>query len=727
MNILEKLFLWILYSSLTSTVIVLVIFLVKGAFKNQLSPRFHHILWFLVLVRLLVPFIPESNLSLFNLFSKGEMAPIKYDFLGNKYLIQEEIDEKDRGLNYDLEDREEDRIDRSVEEDNFEVNNQTLLERRSHLSKRVLNICSYIWLIGLLSIGISISVSVLKFNRRSKLFNEVTDLRSVGILETCKEKLDVNRDISIYSGRMFRTPFIYGLFNPKIYLPIDVLNTIDDCQLLHIYMHEVAHYKRKDIFYNLLGIVAVAIHWFNPIIWFAMKEMEVDRELACDNYVLEVLGEDESIPYGMTIIKLSKIISDIPYKNILSANFYKGKSQIERRITMIKMFKRSSCRKTILSILLIIMLGTTTLTNAVGFKNEDKKFEFHAPIKTLNSLDRVKDFVDFEFKVPDNIPEGYRFFRIKLDEEKVIDINFEKYEDNRTHNFSFLISNKDIIEYLKAQDSVIDDTIKSNIDFDIKPMTLANVEGNNVVITQNFQWTEDDIKELEKNNTEDIKHTPINEVVNKYFVWKDGDIWYALQYYFRTMVLEDEYNLDRLPTKEDVLNIITSLKYSHDVKNTDYIAEKFVREHLNIYDEKDLKEVEEIIGFTPKFPLTLPGGFVANSSKTYHFIYEGETDSSISITTTFHLKDQEDFTSKVKFYQTKNTFYYDNISEGEASNKNFKTIDGIKVLEESKDRSGETIKKQCYIWKQGDIVYTVEFSGNIDNQYEIIKTLIDME
>ncbi len=74
-------------------------------------------------------------------------------------------------------------------------------------------------------------------------------------------------------------------------------------------MHELVHYKRKDLIYNFLGTIIILIYWFNPMIWIISKRMKLQREYACDTYVLEVLGKEESIEYGMTLINFSKFIS----------------------------------------------------------------------------------------------------------------------------------------------------------------------------------------------------------------------------------------------------------------------------------------------------------------------------------------------------------------------------------------------------------------------------------
>jgi len=136
-------------------------------------------------------------------------------------------------------------------------------------------------------------------------------------------------------------------------------------------------------------------------------------------------------------------------------------------------------------------------------------------------------------------------------------------------------------------------------------------------------------------------------------------------------------------------------------------------------------------------PLTLPGGFVPTSSNTYHSIYEGEENSSTSLTTIFDLEDRNNHIpiSRIEFTQTKNTFLYDNLMEKEYSKIDSKIIEGIdsKVIEGTKvficeerfeDKLREAIKNQNYVWKQEDVVYTAKFIGDIDNEHEIVKTLI---
>jgi len=150
-------------------------------------------------------------------------------------------------------------------------------------------------------------------------------------------------------------------------------------ELEHILLHELAHYKRKDLFYNFLATLAALIHWFNPLVWFAAKKMRCDREIACDAYVMEILGKGERVSYGTTIIHLAKSFNN-SRKQLSLASFYETSSQLERRITMIKMFKKGSYKISAVAIICCMVIGVVMLTNAVGAGGEKN-----------NNISKVKD------------------------------------------------------------------------------------------------------------------------------------------------------------------------------------------------------------------------------------------------------------------------------------------------------------------------------------------------
>lgn len=723
MTILETVFLWVLYSSLTSTIIILLVLFIKKLLKNQISSRFCHALWILVLIKLLFPFSLESSLSLFNLFPPNDIHISSYNMetsLSNNTTnanldnIQKQNTHKNNLLNQEL-----------SEEKNTNIFKELSIER-------ALKFASSIWFFVFLLLSSFVILAAIRFTRKIRTFNEINDPKIIQTLNILKENLKIKRHISIYYSQNVKSPFIFGFLNPKICISKDILNTITHKELYYILLHELVHYKRKDLFYNLLEMTAIVTHWFNPMVWFAVKKMRFDRELACDHGVLEILEEKELIQYGMTIIKLSSIISINISKKMLPVYFYGNKNQLERRIIMIKSFKKDSYKISILTIIVFMVLGVVTLTNAQintvenQIPNSTKEFYLDTPYnKHFITLDRALDFIDFDFKVPDTVLKNYTFDSITLNKDEA-NIKFFVRDVVDTSGFTLRVSKKELMRDQKENtyESYKDaNNKKINKESIVEPMTISNINGTSITIKNTYEWTEKDIKELEKKNTEGIKHFPTKEYVCKYFIWQDEGLWYSLDYSFKSTDYYGDTSVLEV-SMDDIKVILSSLKYTKDLKNTNYESESW-KDHLSIYEAKDLKHAEKIIGFTPKFPLQLPENFVPTSSRTYRVMYS-EIEAWIEIETTF--KKESDSTSEIEFSQTKGKYRYQFLSEnGYDRDTEIKAntiiIDDTKVFELKENSNTESLK--YYLWKKDDIFYKAKFIGKINNVQYILKTLIN--
>jgi bla regulator protein BlaR1 len=767
MIILEKVFVRVLYSSLTATVIVLLVLFLKRIFKERFSPRFYHILWLLVLIRLLVPFAPESNLSIFNLLPSNNRNIVSFGGLipspkASNQLLTKQIDTAIDGIKPILTDVNGEKSRENYFRGKHSIKpKDTLNKKETNLFQNSLGLFFSIWFIGFLSMTVFVLGVAFKFKKNVKYLDKVTCPETKDILNNCRKKLALNKQVELFYGKEFESPFIFGILKPSIYLPTRILSKVTNQELYHILIHELSHYKRKDLLCNLLSILAVMLHWFNPIVWFAMKNMRADIECACDMYVLENLKADESIHYGRTIIKLSGLLSRSQHNKMLYAYFYEGKEQIERRITMIKMFKKGTYRLTAIAIAFFIALGCCTLTNAetgtngaaaltANSKSGEAEFRFDEPYKNFFSLDRAMDFIDFDFKVPDKIPSNYEFNMVSLDEEKdLVRIDFGKIDGENKSLVSMLVSNNDMAEYLKEKHSDVDEeTVKTDIKFSEELMNILNIDGRCLTIYKDWEWSEKDIAELQKDDKAEeglrVKRLVPSEQVDKYFIWQDNNIWYSIPYYNKTAYYNDRFNMTRHVSEDDMKILVSSLKYPKEIQNAEYVS-KNVNRLLEVYDNKDLKTAEEILGFTPKFPLNLPGGFVPTSSRVFTFLYDGEEDEVTAMDTTFQLKDKNSI-QELNLNQTKNISEYDDIAQkGYISSRNYSihsveenkikvnpiTIDGIKVLAYERNVTNPNILSQgittvqYYMWKQNDNVYEAQFVGDMGNQQEIVKALIN--
>ncbi|WP_406543240.1 M56 family metallopeptidase [Clostridium ljungdahlii] len=350
-------------------------------------------------------------------------------------------------------------------------------------NKLVVNIykaASCVWLLGLLIIASIFLLVLVKSKKKFKVLKTLDDTEVLTLIKECKKKADINIDIPIYVYDNFKSPCILGVLKPKIYIPQGLINMDNLKQFSYIILHELVHYKRKDLFYNSLSIAAVLIHWFNPLVWFAMNKMKLQRECACDACVLEILGEKETVDYGMTLINFSrKSLNLARYPQ--AAIFFETESQIEGRIKMITKFKKGSYKMSALAVLCCVLVGGLTLASGISVKavgnngipavtsnstmSSAQKIQFlvDSEVKEYDNLAKAQTVAGFKFKVPDYMPAGYKvinYFQVEKisDKDNFLSISFnDKYNmpNIPIDRISFKVFHTNYTEVLKKVASQI--------------------------------------------------------------------------------------------------------------------------------------------------------------------------------------------------------------------------------------------------------------------------------
>jgi hypothetical protein len=131
----------------------------------------------------------------------------------------------------------------------------------------------------------------------------------------------------------------------------------------YVFLHELAHVKRGDIWTSWVVNLLTAAHWFNPLIWGARRRVVIDREAACDAHVLAALDRSDQRDYGRTLLALMQQFNTAQWAPGI-AGISESNSNLKRRILMIKHF-RSPTRLTAWSgVGLCLLIGLATLTNA---------------------------------------------------------------------------------------------------------------------------------------------------------------------------------------------------------------------------------------------------------------------------------------------------------------------------------------------------------------------------
>ncbi|HEV3002952.1 MAG TPA: M56 family metallopeptidase, partial [Pirellulales bacterium] len=164
---------------------------------------------------------------------------------------------------------------------------------------------SSLWLAGFLLLGLKLLATALVLRRRLSVCRPVTDPAILNLLEASRRRMGLNRTPALLVTPESLSPCIVGTWNPRIVLPESVVTQSSTERLGHVLAHELAHLVRGDLWANWLLLTARIVHWFNPVAWWTVREMQAEREAACDELAFGALGEVDRSAYAGTIVELA--------------------------------------------------------------------------------------------------------------------------------------------------------------------------------------------------------------------------------------------------------------------------------------------------------------------------------------------------------------------------------------------------------------------------------------
>jgi len=347
-------------------------------------------LWSVVVFRLLIPFSFES---MFSLMPRNTNAvPITYDII---YQKSPEIISNTKAVDY------------------FVSNSlpAPAIEAKKNSFQIYVEIASYIWLSGIIVlIGYSL-LSVLKLKRQ---------LKSAQLIEQ-----------NIYQAENLKTPFVFGVIKPKIYLPVG----LNDTERNYILMHEQTHIRRKDHMIKILAFFVLSLHWFNPLVWIAFRLMSIDMELSCDERVLKEMKEDSKKHYANLLLSLA---AGRHFLNGSPLAF--GEGNVKGRIKNVLNYKRPSFWVITAAVIVVCIV-------TIGFASNPRSV---TPSMMWAKSLRVEDIQSIELIVyPSSQTKQYKKFKPEEFAEIVYLINesngrlIDKPKDITANMQTFYVTTKD--------------------------------------------------------------------------------------------------------------------------------------------------------------------------------------------------------------------------------------------------------------------------------------------
>ncbi len=398
-NDIAPVFQWLVKSTLQASVVICIVLAVKILLAKKLTPRWHYILWMLVIVKMVMPVSMQSSFSIFNLIPNQNTAGTHIEItkeqdVANSVTKKDSLDEQtsqtsplpaqnessltDSGESFnDISqpviaqtaapvNAAEPKITTANENKPVIIENNDDEKLKSVFDLTNVNkILSVSWLAGMLLLGIYVFVSNYKLWRIIHVQRPVTDSKILDLLEDCKAQMKMHAYLAVVETDRVTSPALYGFLRPRLLLPKGIIGKLSSQQLRHVFLHELAHLKRGDIYIGWLTALLQTLHWFNPLVWYAFYKMRTDRELACDELAISAMNSGENNEYGKTIVSLLEDFSAPQYTPGL-AGILEEKSQLRHRISMIANNRKGSLRLSMVVAVLMVVIGVVSLTDGLA-------------------------------------------------------------------------------------------------------------------------------------------------------------------------------------------------------------------------------------------------------------------------------------------------------------------------------------------------------------------------
>lgn len=343
-----------------------ILLITKRALKNHLTSRMQFNLWFLLLGLLIVPLLPLRPAHFPQIFS----------WLEN---FKKAASPNIESATQTAENLSTSGTAKQIHDFALSVSSKT--------PSMIGLILFGIWLTGIFAMLLLAAKSRSHLNSVKKSALPLQNREIRRLYNNCLREMKIKRNIPIYSTAFLKSPILAGLFRPCIYLPIHLIsdyhisaerqkgcfNAADiryTCRsslnsslsgadklrpIRYILLHELQHYKHRDAITSCLMNLIGILYWFNPFVWYALKEMRDDREIACDTSVLNLLNESDYEDYGNTLINFEEKVSLTPFP--FAAGISGTMKQMQKRIIHISSYQKPSVWKKIKGIGIFVLIS----------------------------------------------------------------------------------------------------------------------------------------------------------------------------------------------------------------------------------------------------------------------------------------------------------------------------------------------------------------------------------
>lgn len=284
MNTLFKTF---LSMSFSGACLILLLLLGKRLWRNKISRQWQYYIWLVVVLRLLCPFGAEISVKNGLIQSIGRTVV--------RAVSAAQTGKADRGSQ---------KLTKAVDEkrrngEGLENDREAPAVRR-RFAAFLAEYGGLLWLIvafAMLFRKVTVYQNFVSYVRAGA--EPISDLARLDGLSLAAKEAGVAKPVELCVNPLVSSPLVIGFFRPVIVLPGTELSGE---AFRYIVLHELTHYRRRDVLYKWLVQIAVCLHWFNPLVYLMSREITAACEFSCDEAVLKKVGYDSAGAYGQTLL-----------------------------------------------------------------------------------------------------------------------------------------------------------------------------------------------------------------------------------------------------------------------------------------------------------------------------------------------------------------------------------------------------------------------------------------
>ena len=308
----------LLQMSFTGGILILAVIVIRALAINMLPKKAFNALWWISVVRLMIPFSIPSAFSVYSLM--GSHAPGN----GSQAIRVLPIGASGQAASMP------DSITNAV------------------------STWTVVWAAGVLVCAVFFSLAYWECRKEFQTSIPVGNDFTENWLSVHQQ----GRRISIRQSGRFSAPLTYGVLHPVILMPTSTKWENTD-SLAYVLAHEYVHIRRFDSIRKLVLIVVLCVHWFNPLVWVMYILANRDIELSCDEAVVRFFGENTKAAYARALISMEETRSGL---TPLCSSF--SKNAIEERITAIMKIKKTTVFSLVLAGFIVVGTATAFATSA---------------------------------------------------------------------------------------------------------------------------------------------------------------------------------------------------------------------------------------------------------------------------------------------------------------------------------------------------------------------------